>query len=155
MEFTSTSIVVALAASTGLGFLLWRIVQRNRMQQLWEEVSRRLHLRLVSHGRGAVYELIGEVRGAPVSARLIPESTRNPVTIFVGRRAMARQTGEELVADDDPMIVYKGDFKAQIDAHGLIADLSKLPGDAAVGVQWVQNAVELYLNHYQKPFERR
>lgn len=151
MELISTSVVMALAASTGLGFLVWRMTQRSRMQQIWREVGSRLNLRVVGRARGAVYELIGEIRGAPVAARLIPESTRTPVTIFVGRRAMARQTGEELINPGEAMTVYKGNFAAQVDAHGLIAELHGVPGTAEVGVRWIQTAVELYLNNQQRP----
>lgn len=153
MEVISTSVIMALAASTGLGFLIWRVTQRSRMQQIWREVGSRLNLRVVGRGRGAVYELIGEIRGAPVAARLIPESTRTPVTIFVGRRAVARQTGEQLANPGDAMTVYQGGFEAKIDAHGLIAELHGVPGTAEVGVHWLQTAVELYLNNHQHPLE--
>lgn len=134
---------------------MWRIVQRNRLRELWEEAGQRLHLRLVQHGRGAVYELVGNVHSTPVSIRLLPESIRHPVTIFVGRRAMARQTGEKLVVDEDPMKVHEGSFEAQLDMHGLVADIERLPQNASVVVHWVHSAVDLYLSHHHEPLQSR
>lgn len=142
-----TGFIIALALSTGVGLFVWRMAQRARLSRVWREVGRRLSLRTVDTGRGAVFELLGEVRGAPVAARLIPESTRTPVTIFVGARADARRTGERLGAPGARIRLAEGGLDAQLDRHGLVAELAGFPSDPEVGVRWIQSAVNLYLTH--------
>lgn len=142
--------VIAATAAAGAGLMIWRFRARRRLTALWQQAGDSLGLRFVSRSRGVVMLLAGEVRGAPVAARLIPESTRNAVTIFVGPRATAICDGSQLEEPSNkPTALTVRGLRATIDEHGFTGERPHPPEEAEHVVRWVQASVAAYLNAEQ------